>query len=505
MTDTPYLPDTTDAELHGVLEAAAIAAPDWAARTPDDRARMLCAIADALEARTDELVRVAQVETGLSGARLAGEVTRTSVQLRMFAQELLDGGFLDVVLDPADAEFALGPRPDLRRYQIPLGPVLVFSAGNFPFAFSVAGNDTASALAAGCPVVVKAHPGHLRTSADTAAIVVDALRAAGAPDGVFSLISGHQAGVRALQDSRIAAAGFTGSVVGGRALFDVAAARPNPIPFFGELGSVNPAVVTPGALEERADEIATGFVGSFTLGAGQFCTKPGILLVPTGSDVVDAIVEQTHRVPAARMLTERIVDGYRHRIDEVTALPQMTVLVKGVETRDGNDVQSVSPTLLQTSADNLVARADTLLDETFGPTAIIAEYRTVADIRRVLQIIDGTLTVTLHTRSEPTEAEREELLGLIRLAATRAGRLVFNSWPTGVAVTPAQHHGGPYPATTAAAHTSVGATAIRRFLRPIAFQDAPSGLLPEPLRDDNPWAVPRRVSRAGESTHWGVQ
>ncbi|MFW0795906.1 aldehyde dehydrogenase (NADP(+)) [Gordonia sp. CPCC 205515] len=504
MADTPFLPDTTDADLEATLAAAASAAPDWADRAPGDRAAILCAVADALEAATDELVAIAERESGLPNARLTGEVKRTSVQLRMFAQELLDGGFLDVVIDPADPDFALGPRPDLRRFQIPLGPVVVFAASNFPFAFSVAGNDTASALAAGCPVIVKAHPGHLETSARTAAIVNRALRESGAPAGTFALISGQDAGVSALGDERIAAAGFTGSVVGGRVLFDVAASRRIPIPFFGELGSVNPAIVTTGALEERAEQIATGFVGSFTLGAGQFCTKPGILLVPEDATFIDSIVEQTQQVPAARMLTARIVDGYLDRVAAASAAPKVDVLVKGEAMPHPSGVAEVSPTLLQTTAENLVGDAEVLLEETFGPTAVIATYRDTTDVRRVLESIDGSLTVTLHTRTEPTGAERAELQQLVRVAATRAGRLVFNGWPTGVAVTPAQHHGGPYPATTAIAHTSVGATAIRRFLRPVAFQDAPAGLLPEAIRDDNPLDAPQRISPAGQSGQWGV-
>ncbi|GAB90163.1 aldehyde dehydrogenase (NADP(+)) [Gordonia rhizosphera] len=482
MTVDALLSDTTTAELEAVLTAAADCAPHWESVAPRDRARVLNVVADALEAHTDRLVRVAQVETGLPEARLSGEVKRTCVQLRMFADELIDGGFLDVIVDHADPDFALGPRPDLRRYQIPIGPVLVFAASNFPFAFSVAGTDTASALAAGCPVIIKAHPGHPQTSADTAAVVTDALRSAGAPDGVFALIAGVDAGVAALQDNRITAAAFTGSVAGGRALFDIAAARPIPITFFGELGSVNPVIVTAGALHERAAEIADGFVGSFTLGAGQFCTKPGILLVPAGSTIVDAIVERTQQVSPARMLTSRIVDGYRQRLETVTAIPVVTVLVEGRELPHHSGVAQVSPTLLAVSVDRLVAEADTLFEETFGPTAIVVEYHDDGDLCRVLQRLHGTLTVTVHTRTEPTETERAHLQRIISLAASRAGRLVFNGWPTGVAVTAAQHHGGPYPATTAVAHTSVGTTAMRRFLRPITYQDAPVGLLPDALR-----------------------
>jgi NADP-dependent aldehyde dehydrogenase len=496
--------ETTDHELDRVLDAAVAAASVWEDQTPTQRARVLVALADALSAHVDSLVAVAGEETGLPEGRLRGEVSRTSVQLRMFAEELLAGRFLDVVIDLPDPEFVLGPRPDLRRYQVPVGPVLVFAASNFPFAFSVAGTDTASALAAGCPVILKAHPGHPRTSAMTAEIVTAALEAAGAPAGIFAMITGVDAGVRALQDPRVAAAAFTGSVPGGRTLFDIASARKCPIPFYGELGSLNPAVITAGAAAERTEDIAAGFVGSFTLGAGQFCTKPGLLLVPHGSALVARITELAAEVPAARMLTAKIAEGFRSRLDDVRRVAGVDVLVDGAEVPAGDDgVPSFSPTLLRTTATALLEHAEALLEETFGPTAIIVEYDSVAEIREILSCLDGALTVTVHTPANPAATERQEMRGLIRVAAARTGRLVFNGWPTGVAVTPAQNHGGPYPATTAIAHTSVGTSAMNRFLRPIAYQDAPTELLPEQLQDANPMGVPRRTHEAGQSQSWG--
>lgn len=502
MTVTFERNETTEHELEAVLDAAVAAAPIWEACSPRERARVLVALADALEVGVDLLVAAAGPETGLPEARLRGEVTRTCVQLRMFAEELITGRFLHVVIDRADPDFVLGPRPDLRRYQIPIGPVLVFAASNFPFAFSVAGTDTASALAAGCPVIVKVHPGHPETSARTAAIVTGALERAGVPSGVFAVISGVNAGISALNDRRIAAAAFTGSVRGGRALFDIAAARPVPIPFYGELGSLNPAVITAGAATERRDAIASGFVGSFTMGAGQFCTKPGILLVPRDFQLTERIVTLTAEVPAARLLTDKIADGFRGRLDEVRAIDGVEVLVEGSE-EPGDDVASFSPTLLRIDADTLLDNADTLLEETFGPTAIIVEYDSDTSVYEILARLDGSLTVTVHTASAPQPAERDHLHRLVQLAAGRAGRLVFNSWPTGVAVTPAQNHGGPYPSTTAVAHTSVGTAALQRFLRPISFQDAPSALLPDALQDTNPLGLPRTTNDAGESAGWG--
>jgi len=495
--------ETTDRELERALDGAAAAAPEWEDRAPRERGKVLVALADALSAHTDSLVAVAGAETGLPEARLRGEIARTGVQLRMFAEELLAGRFLDVVIDSPDPDFVLGPRPDLRRYLVPIGPVLVFAASNFPFAFSVAGTDTASALAAGCPVIVKAHPGHPRTSAATAELVAQTLNEVGAPAGVFAMITGVDAGVRALQDPRIAAAAFTGSVPGGRALFDIAAGRKNPIPFYGELGSINPAVITEGAAADRIEEIATGFVGSFTLGAGQFCTKPGLLLVPQGSALVERIAELTAEVPAARLLTTKIADGFRSRIDAVRRVDGVDVLVDGGEEPGEGAVPSFSPTLLRTDTSVLLANAQTLLEETFGPTAVIVEYTGAADVHEILSRLEGSLTVTVHTPTDLDAAARDELRALVRVAARRAGRLVFNGWPTGVAVTPAQNHSGPYPATTAVAHTSVGTAAMNRFLRPVAYQDAPADLLPEQLRDTNPMSLPRTTNQAGQSQSWG--
>lgn len=488
--------EPTEAELDRLLRAAADAADILRNLAPTEKADHLVAIADALDNEAASLVDIAMRETGLAEGRLTGELTRTAVQLRMFAEHVRDGSHLRIQLDRQDPDFVLGNRPDLRRWLTPLGPVLVYAASNFPFAFSVAGGDTASALAAGCPVLLKAHPGHPDTSRKTADIVRSALHTAGAPDGTFALITGRNAGLTTLRDPRIKAGAFTGSVAGGRALFDVAASRPEPIPFYGELGSINPAVVTEGAERERGKQIATGFVGSFTLGAGQFCTKPGILLLPRGSDLPKRIAELAQDVPAARMLTTKIADSYRARIDEVSALPGVDVLVGGAE-HSSEDVAAFSPTVIHAgNAENLLEHR-TLLEESFGPTAVIAEYSTDDEVRRLLTAVAGTLTVTLHTTNEPDGAERQQLAGITAVAEQCSGRITFNQWPTGVAVTHAQQHGGPYPATTAVSHTSVGTAAIDRFLRPVTYQNTPDALLPPALQEANPWALRRTVYAAG--------
>lgn len=485
------------------LAAAAGAADEWGQWKPRRRADALSAVADALDARSAELVAAAMQETGLAEARLVGEMKRTTVQLRMFADLLRDGSYLRVVIDRHDPEFVLGPRPDLRRWLIPVGPVLVFAASNFPFAFSVAGGDTASALAAGCPVLVKTHPGHPETSRRTAEIVRSALAGNGAPEGTFDVIAGKEAGVQALRDPRVSAAAFTGSVAGGRALFDIAASRPTPIPFYGELGSINPTVVTLEATRERGAQIAEGFVGSFTLGAGQFCTKPGVLLLPNDTDIPDQLIKLVADVPPARLLTAAIAERYQERTDQLAQVPGVRALVTGGQVAHPSGVPAVTPTLFHAgSVQNLYRHRDVLLEENFGPSAVLAQYDSDDDIVRILTAVDGTLTVTVHTSETPGPAEQDHLTRLLDLAAKRSGRIVFNQWPTGVSVTPAQQHGGPYPATTAVSHTSVGTAAVERFLRPVTYQNAPDDLLPPALREDNPWRLPRTVNEPGQAQRW---
>jgi NADP-dependent aldehyde dehydrogenase len=506
--------------------ATAATAPGFAATAPRQRATALLAIADALTGAEEELVPLAASETALADGRLRGELKRTAVQLRLFADVCAAGDFLDVRIDDADPEFVLGPRPDLRRYLIPVGPVLNFAASNFPFAFSVAGGDTAAALAAGCPVVVKAHPGHPKLSDRTAEIVRAALVSAGLPADVLGLIHGQDAGVEALRDERIAAASFTGSFRAGQALARIAAGRERPIPFYGEMGSVNPVVVTPAALAARASQIAAGYIGSVTGSAGQLCTKPGFLFVPvdlsrsgaslpgaslsgaslsgaslsgaslSGASLSGASLSGAAAVGPHRLLHAGIVDGYVQRRAEILATPGVRVLVEGVVTADG-----ASPTLVETDLDNLLAHRDSLLDEAFGPLSVVVRYRPDQPLaEHIAALFEGSLTATVHTGADE---DSEWLRALVTVLRELAGRVLFNGWPTGVAVTPAMQHGGPFPATTNETTTSVGTAAIARFLRPVTYQDCPPALLPEPLRDDNPWGVPQRRSRAGESAGWG--
>ncbi|WP_067799783.1 aldehyde dehydrogenase (NADP(+)) [Actinomadura formosensis] len=459
------------------VSAAVSAAPGWASAAPETRAGALVAVAGALEAARDELVALADEETHLGPARLNGELTRTTFQLRLFADEVRAGAFYDARIDAPDPAWPTGPRPDLRRYRTATGPVLVFAASNFPFAFSVAGGDTASAWAAGCPVVVKAHPGHPRLSRRTAEVIAGA----GLPDGVFALIEGEDAGVEALRHPGLAAAAFTGSEQGGLALARIAAERPVPIPFYAEMGSVNPAVVTPGAAEARAKEIVNGYTASLTLGAGQFCTNPGLMFAPAA--LLDGIAGRLREIAGAPMLNDRIRSGYLVAASTLDARPGVRRLVWP------DDEMSLTPRLLTMDLDAFKADRDAASEECFGPLGLVVTYDRLSDLPDVLAALPGQLTASLH--AEP--GETGDLADLAAVLTGRSGRVLWNQWPTGVSVTNAMQHGGPYPATTAPATTSVGTAAIERFLRPIAFQGWPQDLLPPPLRDDNPWKVPQTL------------
>ncbi|MFQ6331948.1 aldehyde dehydrogenase family protein [Nocardia sp. CWNU-33] len=474
--------DTTADEVDAIVEAAAAAAGQWAGMALSDRARVLGGIADRLDAHAAELIPLAMLETHLAQPRLAGELKRTGFQLRLFAQSVLDGGFLDVRIDGADAEWPMGaPRPDLRRMNIPLGPVLNFSASNFPFAFSVAGGDTASALAAGCPIIVKANPGHPALSRAVGRLLDEVIAECGAPHGTFGLIFGRDAGVRALLHPAVAAAAFTGSTAGGRALYDLAGGRSVPIPFYGELGSINPVFVTAEAARARAAEIAEGLLMAVSSSAGQLCTKPGLVAVPEGSPVLAELI-RTAPVPTGEMLNDQIEDGFTRAVEQVRAHPDVRVLTGGGPRE---------ALLLATTARAVLADRDRLMHEMFGPATLLVSYRDTAELLELARSVHGELTVSIF--GEHTD---DTTRALLTAAAGAAGRVLWNSWPTGLSVTYAQQHGGPYPATTAPATTSVGTAAITRFLRPVVFQSVPDQLLPPPLRTENPLGVPRSVNGA---------
>jgi NADP-dependent aldehyde dehydrogenase len=465
--------ETTDSAVDAIAEAAAAARPGWEARGPAGRAAALRTVAGALDAQAADLAAVADTETALGSARLTGEVARTTGQLRMFADVLTGGGYLDVITSPP----AQGV-PGLRRMVRPVGPVAVFSASNFPFAFSVAGGDTASALAAGCPVVVKAHEGHPQTSVAVARLVQDALARAGAPDGTFAVIFGVPAGVRLLRHPAITAAGFTGSARGGLALQQVCAGREVPIPFYGELGSVNPVVVLPGAATARPAETAAGYAGSLTLGAGQFCTNPGLLFIPDDEGLRTAIAGAVQATAGAPMLSERIHASYDAAAAALADHPAVTPLATG---QPGEGPWSATPQVFLTSLDAFAAGLPELAEERFGPAGLVITYRSVDDLLPVLARLGGNLSGSIHA-APGSAADLTAAAPVAGVFSRTVGRVIWNGWPTGVAVTWAQHHGGPFPATTSPHYTSVGATAIRRWLIPVTYQDFPDELLPAPLR-----------------------
>ena len=465
--------ETADAGLDAAAEAASAAFPAWEAMGPGARADALEAMADALDARVNDLAALADSETALGETRLTGEVARTTGQLRLFAAVLRDGSYADAAASPAG-----GGIGEIRRISHPVGPVAVFAASNFPFAFSVAGGDTASALAAGCPVIVKAHEGHPGTSDVTAEIVRDALAGAGAPDGVFALVHGVDAGIRLLNHPAITAAGFTGSTHGGLALAKICAEREVPIPFYGELGAVNPVVVLPGAAGGRAGEIASGYAGSLTLGAGQFCTNPGLLFVPADDMALPAaIADAVSGSSGGPMLSERIYQGYEASLAEIEAHPAVTALAAG---QTGEGPWGATPRLFGTSLEDFAADIPVLSRERFGPAGLMISYPSLGDLLPVLARLSGNLVGSVHVdpESEPDVAAARQVVAVFERTV---GRIVCNGWPTGVAVNEAQHHGGPWPATTVPAYTSVGSAAIRRWLIPVAYQGFPAGLLPAGL------------------------
>lgn len=473
----------TSAEAEQAVARAVDVFTALRALEPSGRARLLRAVSRELATAENELVALAEQECRLPAMRLRGELVRTTFQLDFFAGVLDAGEYLRATIDHSDPQWRPGARPDLRRMMQPLGPIEVFAAGNFPFAFSTVGGDTASALAAGCPVIVKVHPDHPRLSARTLELARYAAEAAGCPPDVLQAVFGEAAGRQVLLDPRLRAGSFTGSLSGGRFLSDLAAARPEPIPFYAEMGSLNPVFVTESAARDRGDEVIRGFTESYTLGAGQFCTKPGLLIAPQSLDLV-GLAEQVRALPAVPMLSDRTAQLYRAGLAARKSLPGVRVLVNGSDAGG----REVAPSLLQVDAATLRNDPHQLLEECFGPVSVVAAYERPEQLLELAGSLRGQLTATVHA-TDDDDAVRE----LLPVLAECAGRVIFGGWPTGVAVSWAMQHGGPYPATTCPLHTSVGSAAIDRFLRPVTFQSVPDALLPPALRDANPLGIPRLV------------
>jgi alpha-ketoglutaric semialdehyde dehydrogenase len=481
---TPIDPPFNVAAAADVARACALAAAAFDVYRQTDlasRARFLEACAARVLALGDELLERAGLETGLPRARLEGERGRTVGQLRLFAQVVRQGDWLGLRIDPALPERKPLPRPDLRQRMIALGPVAVFGASNFPLAFSAAGGDVASALAAGCPVVVKAHPSHPGTSELAAGAISDAARECGLPSGTYSHLSGpaNELGAALVSDPRIKAVGFTGSRAGGLALMKLAAARAEPIPVYAEMSSINPVVLMPAALEARAEAIAAGFVASLTMGSGQFCTNPGLVLAIAGAGLdrfIAAAADSLAKTAPGQMLSSAICSNYQRGIERLKGHASVAHLASGTAAGAGS---LATPALFQIDACHFVSDAR-LAEEVFGPAALVIRCRDSAELARVVEGLEGQLTATLHLEA----ADHAAAARLLPILERKVGRMLVNGWPTGVEVCYAMVHGGPYPATSDSRVTSVGTRAIERFLRPVCYQDLPQGLLPPELRDD---------------------
>ena len=495
-------PGFVPATAEEVERAVRLAAEAFAVygRTPGRaKAAFLRKIAAKIESIASEVIERATQETALSQARLQGETARTCGQLRLFAQVAEEGSWVAARIDRADPERKPAAKPDLRSMLRPLGPVVVFGASNFPLAFSVAGGDTASALAAGNPVIVKAHGAHPGTSELVGRAVQESVRECGLPEGVFSLLfgSGAEIGTGLMKHPLVKAGGFTGSRTAGRILMDVAASRPEPIPFYAEMSSTNPVFILPGALRERGENIAAGLHASFTLGAGQFCTKPGMVFSPSGSDAA-VFKEKLRQLVAGsapfHLLTSSIHSSYGSAIagrktDTAVKLAAEAPPVSGPGF-------AASSALFETDAASFIG--SDLDAEIFGPTTLLVDHSSRDQVLEIARSLDGHLTATIHG----TERDLSEFADLITILEGKVGRLVFNGFPTGVEVSHAMVHGGPYPATSDGRSTSVGSQAIFRFTRPVCYQGFPDGALPEELKDANPLGIWRMVD--GQMTRQAV-
>lgn len=482
--------NAAEAAIDEAVQKAAQAFDSYRKKSNNEIADFLHQMADEILALGDALLQRCHLETALPLGRLQGERGRTMNQLKLFAEVVREGSWVDARIDTAIPDRKPFPKSDIRHMLQPLGPVAIFGASNFPLAFSVAGGDTASALAAGCPVVVKGHPAHPGTSEMMASAIQQAAEKCGMPEGVFSLVQGntHAVGEALVKHPDIKAVGFTGSFRGGKALFDLANARPEPIPVFAEMGSTNPVFILPNALKEKTASIAEGMANSITLGVGQFCTNPGLAFVERtksadkfGQYLATKIMEKS----ADTMLTRGIKKAYDQGLQNTSSVQGMTTLATGQE----GEVNQATATIFETSIQHFLQQ-ESLAEENFGPSSILVVAESKAQILEAAKELNGHLTATVHG----TTKDLENYQALFDILEKKVGRIIINGYPTGVEVCHSMVHGGPYPATTAPQSTSVGTNAIKRFVRPVCFQDYPSFLLPKALQDDNPLNIWRLVN-----------
>nr|WP_040547985.1 aldehyde dehydrogenase (NADP(+)) [Pedosphaera parvula] len=477
----PTFHQATQAEVNEALATAAKAFEDYRRLPAEKIASFLERIAEEIMKLGDELIQRASQETALPEARLIGERARTVGQMKMFAEVVREGSWVEASIDKALPDRKPLPKPDLRRMLIPLGPVIVFGASNFPLAYSVAGGDTASALASGNPVIVKAHPAHPGTSEMVARAIVAAAEATGMPAGVFSMVHGlsYEISLELVKHPAAKAVGFTGSLSGGRALFNAAAARPEPIPVYAEMGSTNPVFVLPGALKKSGVTIAEGLVQSVTVGVGQFCTNPGLVFGLRDEQLklfAEKLGELASTVTPGTMLHKGILEKFQKGSEKVTQTAHVRVLGESATEQDGR----ASAMVFATDAKSFLSQ-EVLREELFGPSTLLVESDSVEQMEEVARNMPGQLTATVHG----TEVDLTQYGNLIAILQQKVGRLVFNGFPTGVEVCPSMQHGGPYPATTDVRSTSVGTQAIKRFARPICFQNFPEVALPVELKNKN--------------------
>ena len=493
----PAFTAATPEEVERTAKLAHEALASYSQSSGRERGAFLRKIAANIEAISADVVERAEQETALPKARLQGELARTCGQLRLFAQLVEEGSWVGARLDRPDPDRKPLPKPDLRSMLRPVGPVVVFGASNFPLAFSVAGGDTASALASGNPVIVKAHSAHPGTGELVGQVVLKAVRDSNLPEGVFSLLfgGGNQIGGALMKHPLIKAGGFTGSRKAGRILMDIAAARPEPIPFYAEMSSTNPVFILPGALRERGAKIAAGLHASFTLGAGQFCTKPGMVFLPDGSDACTFVGELQNSVNSSSpftLLTGVIRTSYNAGLDSRKGKAKVKVVADKSTGRDGKSL-TVGAALFETDAQTFLKDPD-LSQEIFGPATLLVRHSTRDEVLQAARELEGHLTATIHG----TEQDLLDFADLIAILERKVGRLVFNGFPTGVEVSHAMVHGGPYPSTSDGRSTSVGTQAIFRFVRPVCYQGFPNAALPDALIDNNPLGIWRMVD--GEMT-----
>ncbi len=486
--------EATKDEVSAAVEKAEAAFLRYRTKSVEARAQFLEAIADEILALGDTLIDRCMAETALPKGRLTGERGRTMGQLKLFASVVREGSWIDARIDHADPDRQPAPKPDVRQMQLPLGPVGIFGASNFPLAFSVAGGDTASALAAGCPVVVKAHPLHPGTSELIGRAILAAAKKTGMPEGVFSLVQGTSVdvGMAIVVHPKITAIGFTGSYRGGKSIFDAANQRSVPIPVFAEMGSSNPVFILPGAMRSQGEQIASGLAGSLTLGVGQFCTNPGLVIANKSDDAKEFLQTLGQNVKSANpgtMLGSGIKSNYLSGVTRLGQVQGVELVASSEEPAGANAAQAQ---VFTTAADNFIANP-ALAEEVFGPSTLNVATNGKAEMLQLAEALEGHLTATIHG----SEADLAEYADLIHILERKVGRIIFNGYPTGVEVCHAMVHGGPFPATTAPQTTSVGTMAIKRFARPVCYQDFPQEALPLALQDNNPLKIWRLVDG-----HW---